>query len=105
VPIATLLAESNHEEIFSVSRRALPLGDPIRNTILALELGQTSGWPVCNSDGAIASNMAGFGVGRFERSRGLPPVRAWLEDVDQIARGAGAAPALLYWALAQGSRR
>jgi hypothetical protein len=82
-----------------------PAVSTVVGPVLAPDLGQTTGWPVRNSDGAIASNMAGFELGRFERGHGLPPVRAWLEEVDEIARGAGAALALLYWTLAQGGRR
>jgi hypothetical protein len=82
-----------------------PADSTVVGPVLALQLGQTTGWPVRNSDGAIASNIAEFELGRFERDHGLPPVRAWLEEVDEIARGAGAALALLYWTLAQGGRR
>jgi hypothetical protein len=66
VSVATMLAEGTHEDVIAVHRLALTLGDPIGKPILALELGQATGCPVRNSDGAIASGIAEFGSIRFE---------------------------------------
>jgi hypothetical protein len=90
VSVATLLAESTHESI-PVRRLALATGDPTGNAILALDLGQKTGWAVRNIDGAIASGTAEFKPGRFEGG-GMVFLRfrAWLQEVDETAGGIGA---------------
>jgi hypothetical protein len=65
VSVATLLAESTHESI-PVRRPALATGDPTGNAILALDLGQKTGWAVRNTDGAIASGTVEFKPSRWE---------------------------------------
>jgi hypothetical protein len=70
---------------------ALAAGDPTGNAILALDLGQKTGWAVRNADGAIASGTAEFKPGRFEGG-GMVFLRfrAWLQDVDETAGGISA---------------
>jgi hypothetical protein len=91
VSVATLLAESTHENNIRVHRPALATGDPTGNAILALDLGQKTGWAVRNGDGAIASGTAEFKPGRFEGG-GMVFLRfrAWLQEVDETAGGIGA---------------
>jgi hypothetical protein len=72
----------------------LRAGDPLRlqqNAILALDLGQKTGWAVRNTDGAIASGTVEFKPGRFEGG-GMVFLRfrAWLQEVDETAGGIGA---------------
>ena len=70
---------------------ALAAGDPTGNAILALDLGQKTGWAVRNADGAIASGTVEFKPGRFEGG-GMVYLRfrAWLQEVDETAGGIGA---------------
>jgi hypothetical protein len=70
------------------------------NGILALEPGRTIGWAVRNNDGAIASNMAGSGVRRFDR--GAIIFRHCLTRLEKVDARTGAALALLYRVLALG---
>jgi Holliday junction resolvasome RuvABC endonuclease subunit len=72
----------------------VPASDPLRlqqHVILALDLGQRTGWAVRNADGAIASGTVEFRPGRFE-SVGMIYLRfrAWLQEVDETAGGIGA---------------
>ena len=70
---------------------ALVAGDPSGNAILALDLGQKTGWAVRNVDGAIASGTVEFKPGRFEGGGMLfLRFRAWLQEVDETAGGIGA---------------
>ena len=66
-------------------------GEPTGNAILALDLGQTTGWAVRNADGAIASGTVEFKPGRWEGG-GMVYLRfrAWLQEVDETAGGIGA---------------
>jgi hypothetical protein len=59
--------------------------------ILALDLGQKTGWAVRNTYGAIASGTVEFRPGRFEGG-GMVYLRfrAWLQEVDETAGGIGA---------------
>jgi hypothetical protein len=70
VSVATLLEESTHDDITPVQWPALAVatagGEPTDNAILALDLGQKTGWAVRNADGAIASGTVEFKPGRFE---------------------------------------
>ena len=70
----------------SVPVLALAAGDPSGNAILALDLGQKTGWAVRNADGAIASGTVEFKPGRFEGG-GMVYLRfrAWLQEVDETA--------------------
>jgi hypothetical protein len=92
VSVATLLAESTHENDIPVHRPALATGDPTGNAILALDLGQKTGWAVRNRDGAIASGTVEFKPGRWEGG-GMVYLRfrAWRQEVDETAGGIGAA--------------
>ena len=89
--VATLLKESTHESIIPVRWPALAGGAPTGNAILALDLGQKTGWAVRNADGAIASGTVEFKPGRFEGG-GMVYLRfrAWLQEVDETAGGIGA---------------
>jgi hypothetical protein len=91
VSVATLLKESTHETIIPVRWPALAGGAPTGNAILALDLGQKTGWAVRNADGAIASGTVEFKPGRFEGG-GMVFLRfrAWLQEVDETAGGVGA---------------
>jgi Holliday junction resolvasome RuvABC endonuclease subunit len=91
VSVATLLAESTQENVTPVRRPALAGGDPSGNALLALDLGQKTGWALRNADGAIASGTVEFKPGRFE-SVGMIFLRfrAWLQEVDETAGGIGA---------------
>ena len=70
---------------------ALATGNPTGTAILALDLGQKTGWAVRNADGAIASGTAEFKPGRFEGG-GMVFLRfrAWLQEIDETASGVGA---------------
>jgi hypothetical protein len=59
-----------------------------QHVILALDLGQRTGWAVRNADGAIASSTVEFRPGRFEGG-GMVFLRfgAWLQEVDETAGG------------------
>ena len=70
---------------------ALAAGEPSGRAIVALDLGQRTGWAVRAPDGVITSGTAEFRPGRFE-SGGMPYLRfrAWLWDLDGTAGGVGA---------------
>ena len=70
---------------------ALAAGDPpIRASILALDLGQKTGWAVRNGDGAIASGVQEFRPGRFEGGGMIwLRFRSWLQEVDDTSGGVG----------------
>jgi hypothetical protein len=88
---ATLRAVRGEARVISVPALALAPGDPAGTAILALDLGQKTGWAVRNVDGAIASGTAEFKPGRFEGG-GMVYLRfrAWLQEVDETAGGIGA---------------
>jgi hypothetical protein len=89
--VATLRAVRGEARAISVPALALAAGDPTGNAILALDLGQKTGWAVRNTDGAIASGTVEFKPGRFEGG-GMVFLRfrAWLQEVDETAGGVGA---------------
>ena len=65
---------------------ALAGGAPASPVILALDLGQRTGWAVRNRDGAIASGVHEFRPGRFEGGGMIwLRFRAWLQEIDQAA--------------------
>jgi hypothetical protein len=67
---------------------ALAVGDPGGSAVLALDLGQKTGWAVRNADGAIASGTVEFKPGRFEGGgMAFLRFRAWLQEVDRAAGG------------------
>jgi hypothetical protein len=59
--------------------------------LLALDLGQKTGWAVHNTDGAIASGTVEFKPSRWEGGGMVYlPFRAWVQEVDETAGGIGA---------------
>ena len=73
--VSTLRAVRSEARAISVPALALAAGDPSGNAILALDLGQRTGWAVRNADGAIASGTVEFKPGRFEGGgMVLPPL-------------------------------
>src|SRR6266511_4382978 len=69
---------------------ALAGGTPVTPVILALDLGQRTGWAVRNRDGAIASGVHEFRPGRFEGGGMIwLRFRAWLQEVDETSGGVG----------------
>ena len=63
---------------------------PTAPVILALDLGQRTGWAVRNRDGAIASGVHEFRPGRFEGGGMIwLRFRAWLQEIDETAGGVG----------------
>ena len=92
--VATLLAESTHENGIPIRRPALAGHDPGTppGSVLALDLGQKTGWAVCNTDGAITSGAAEFKPGRFEGGGMIYlRFRAWLQEADKTTGGVGVA--------------
>ena len=92
--VATLLAESTHENGIPIRRPALAGHDPGTppGSVLALDLGQKTGWAVCNTDGAITSGAVEFKPGRFEGGGMIYlRFRAWLQEADETTGGVGAA--------------
>jgi hypothetical protein len=104
---ATALTTSNPMEVFmaiaTLTKRqldaspkaAVPLqafagGRPTPPVILALDLGQRTGWAVRNRDGAIASGVHEFRPGRFEGGGMIwLRFRAWLQEIDAMAGKVG----------------
>jgi hypothetical protein len=69
---------------------ALAGGRPTTPVILALDLGQRTGWAVRNRDGAIASGVEEFRPGRFEGGGMIwLRFRGWLREVDETSGGVG----------------
>lgn len=75
----------------SVPVAALGAGDPISGAILALDLGQRTGWAVRTPNGVITSGVAEFKPGRFQ-SVGMTYLRfrGWLEEIRDTTGGIGA---------------
>jgi hypothetical protein len=69
---------------------ALAGGNPTPPVLLALDLGQRTGWAVRSRDGAIASGVHEFRPGRFEGG-GMVWLRfrAWLQEIDETSGGIG----------------
>jgi len=89
--VATLRAVRGEARAISVPTLALAAGDPSGSAILALDLGQKTGWAVRNADGAIASGTVEFKPGRFEGGGMIYlRFRAWLQEVNETAGGVGA---------------
>jgi hypothetical protein len=104
---ATALTSSNPMEVFMAiatlterqldasPKAAIPLqafagGRPTPPVILALDLGQRTGWAVRNRDGAIASGAHEFRPGRFEGGGMIwLRFRAWLQEIDATAGKVG----------------
>src|SRR5512132_575484 len=65
-------------------------GRPTPPVILALDLGQRTGWAMRSRDGAIASSVQEFRPGRFEGGGMIwLRFRAWLQEVDETSGGVG----------------
>ncbi len=63
---------------------------PTTPVMLALDLGQRTGWAVRNRDGAIASGTHEFRPARFEGGGMIwLRFRAWLQEVDETSGGLG----------------
>jgi Holliday junction resolvasome RuvABC endonuclease subunit len=87
---STLRAVRSEARAISVLVAGLAAGDPSGSAVLALDLGQKTGWAVRNTDGAIASGTVEFKPGRFEGG-GMVflRLRTWLQEVDETAGGVG----------------
>jgi Holliday junction resolvasome RuvABC endonuclease subunit len=83
---STLRAVRSEARAISVPVAALAAGDPTGSAVLALDLGQKTGWAVRNTDGAIASGTVEFKPSRWEGG-GMVYLRfrAWLQGVDGTA--------------------
>ena len=69
---------------------AIAAPPPQAPVILALDLGQRTGWAVRNRDGAIASGVQEFRPGRFEGGGMIwLRFRAWLQEIDETSGGVG----------------
>jgi hypothetical protein len=69
---------------------ALAAGNPGGGAILALDLGQTTGWAVRTPDGVITSGTAEFRPGRHEGGgMGYLRFRRWLDELQRITAGIG----------------
>lgn len=88
---ATLRAVCSDASDISAPAVALAGGEPNGGAVLALDLGQKTGWAVRSPDGAITSGTAEFRPSRFEGG-GMVFLRfrAWLQEMDEIAGGIGA---------------
>ena len=69
---------------------ALAGGSATGDAILALDLGQKTGWAVRNGDGAIASGTVEFKPSRWEGGGMIfLRFRAWLQEIDGTVGGVG----------------
>jgi Holliday junction resolvasome RuvABC endonuclease subunit len=83
---STLRAVRSEARAISVPVTALASGDPTGSAVLALDLGQKTGWAARNTDGAIASGMVEFKPSRWEGGGMIYlRFRAWLQEVDETA--------------------
>jgi Holliday junction resolvasome RuvABC endonuclease subunit len=87
---STLRAVGSDARAISVPAAALAAGHPTGSAVLALDLGQKTGWAVRNTDGAIASGTVEFKPSRWEGG-GMVYLRfrAWLQEVDETAGAIG----------------
>ena len=77
-------------EATPVRLQALAGGRPKTPVVLALDLGQKTGWAVRNRDGAVASGVQEFRPGRFEGGGMIwLRFRSWLQEVDETTGGVG----------------
>ena len=88
---STLRAVRSEARAISVPVAAPAAGDPTSSAVLALDLGQKTGWAVRNAEGAIASGTVEFKPSRWEGG-GMAYLRfrAWLQEVDETAGAIGA---------------
>jgi Holliday junction resolvasome RuvABC endonuclease subunit len=88
---STLRVVRSEARAISVPVAALAGGDPTSSAVLALDIGQKTGWAVRNTDGAIASGTVEFKPTRWEGGGMIYlRFRAWLQEVDETAGGIGA---------------
>src|SRR6266511_3136323 len=81
-------AEVDASVVAPVPIEALAGGIPPTPVILALDLGQRTGWAVRNREGAIASGTHEFRPGRFEGGGMMwLRFRDWLREIDEISGG------------------
>ena len=73
------------------ARASLTSGLSSPNVLLALDLGQSTGWALRTAEGLITSGTAQFRPGRFEGG-GMPFLRfrVWLQELHETAGGIGA---------------
>src|SRR5512134_1318489 len=65
-------------------------GKPKSPVVLALDLGQRTGWAVRNRDGAIVSGVQEFRPGRFEGGGMIwLRFRGWLQEIDEVTGKVG----------------
>ena len=65
-------------------------GKPTPPVILALDLGQRTGWAVRNREGAIASGVQEFRPGRFDGGGMIwLRFRGWLQEINETSGGVG----------------
>jgi hypothetical protein len=84
------LAEGDVSRTITAPQPEVSEGNPTPPVILALDLGQRTGWAVRSRDGAIASGVHEFRPGRFEGGGMIwLRFRAWLQEVDETAGGVG----------------
>jgi hypothetical protein len=89
------IATLTKRQLDASPKAAMPIevlagGTPASLVILALDLGQRTGWAVRNRDGAIASGVQEFRPGRFEGGGMIwLRFRAWLQEIDQTAGKVG----------------
>jgi hypothetical protein len=88
---STLRAVRSEARPISVPVAALAAVDPTGSAVLALDLGQETGWAVRNADGAIASGTVEFKPSRWEDG-GMVYLRfrAWLQEMGETAGAIGA---------------
>jgi len=88
---STLRAVRSEARSISVPVAALASGGLTGSAILALDLGQKTGWAARNADGAITSGTVEFKPSRWEGGgMVLLRFRAWLQEVDETAGGVSA---------------
>jgi Holliday junction resolvasome RuvABC endonuclease subunit len=88
---STLRAVRSEARAISAPVPALASGDLTGSAVLALDLGQKTGWAVRNTDSAIASGTVEFKPSRWEGGGMIYlRFRAWLQEVDETAGGIGA---------------
>jgi len=80
---ATLRALRSEASDISAPALALAAGEPTSGAVLALDLGQKTGWAVRHADSAVTSGTVEFRPSRFEGG-GMVFLRfrAWLQAVD-----------------------
>ena len=90
-PVMVLrLAEGDVSRTITAPEQEVSEGNPPPPVILALDLGQRTGWAVRSRDGAIASGVHEFRPGRFEGGGMIwLRFRAWLQEIDETAGGVG----------------